>query len=338
MDKRAEWLFDQDRPSNRRRRIELFHGDMLQLTPRDEMDAIVVSAFPNDYTPTSGSLMGALARHGISVAELARSKDADLRADFSCWLSRSVSLNGRAVRILCIESGWRGQPPEIADDLFRALATTPILGVDDASVAIPLIGAGDQGWPPGTMMTSVLSAAVGWFRRGLALKALRIVVRSPDAAEAARVAFEQVKSDDNASRAPSASGYDVFISYSHKDRTTAKKALSRLHATRPDLRVFCDDRSIATGTSWLLEIADALDNSRRVMALYTPDYWASRYCKDEFVAAYTRQNDTATPILFPVYVTSATIPRLFLAVQHVDCREADGARLVSACDSLSQSL
>lgn len=338
MDKLADWTFNRDRPFNRRRRIELFQGDLTQLMPRDRMDVIVVSAFPDDYAPTPGSLIGALARRGISVAELARSKDIDLRADFSCWLSRAVSLNGRAVRILCIESGWRGEPPEIADDLFRALATTSILGLDDASVAMPLIGAGDQRWPPDTMMTSILSAAIGWFRRGLALKTLRIVVKPPDAAEAARVAFDRVTSEDSAPSAPSASGYDVFISYSHKDRTTAQRALDHLHAKRPDLRVFCDERSIATGSSWLMAIADALDQSRRVMALYTPDYWSSRYCKDEFVAAYTRQNDTARQILFPLYVKSATIPYLFRAVQHVDCREADSAKLESACDSLSESL
>jgi hypothetical protein len=335
MDMREEWTFDQD---GRSRRIELFHGDILQLTPRDEIDVLVVSAFPNDYSPTPRSLIGALATEGISVSQLARSKEADLREDFSCWLSRPVRLRERALRILCIESGWRGSPPEIADDLFRALATTPILGFENASVAMPLIGAGDQGYSPALMMTSILKSAVGWFRRGLALKKLRIVVKSRDAAEAAAVAFAKAKRDDDEAGILLAGIYDVFISYCRENRSTAREAHDRLLTAKPGLRVFCDERSVQTGSSWLIEIAEALDNSRRVMALYTPEYWASGYCKDEFVAAYTRQKETATPVLYPLYIRSAKIPYLFRTVQHEDCREADSAKMASACDSLCQSL
>jgi hypothetical protein len=332
MQKRNEWTFD------RNRRIELFDGDVLRLMPRDEIDVLVVSAFPNDYRPTQGSLIGALARHGVSVAELAESKEADLRADFSCWLSRPVSLNGRTLRMLCVESGWRGSPPEIADDLFRALATTATIGVENASVAMPLIGAGDQGYSPAVMVTAILKSAVGWFRRGLALKALRIVVRAPAAAEAATVAFDQIKAGDEAARSSSARAYDVFISYSHRNRSTAQKAHDRLLSESPGLRVFFDDHSLRTGGSWLMEIAEALDNSRRVMAFYTPEYWASDYCKDEFVAAYTRQKDTAQPVLFPLYIRSTNIPYIFRSIQHQDCREEDGAKLLAACEALSRSL
>ena len=64
----------------------------------------------------------------------------------------------------------------------------------------------------------------------------------------------------------------------------------------------------------------------------------SGYCKDEPVAAYTRQKETGDPVLYPVYVRSANIPYLFRTIQHQDCREADGGKLATARRALSRSL
>ena len=42
------------------RKIELYHGDLTNMHPEDAVDLLMISAFPNDYTPIPRTLIGAL--------------------------------------------------------------------------------------------------------------------------------------------------------------------------------------------------------------------------------------------------------------------------------------
>ena len=337
----AEWTI---RHGGEPRTIQLLQGDLARLSPEHSVDVLVVSAFKNNYNPTPTSLIGALAREGLSVAGLAEHKKVDLRSQFSCWLSDQVPAQFAFRQILCIESGWRGSPPEIVDDLFRALAPYLIGEFPNASVAMPLIGTGDQGFAPGLVVESLFPAAVGWLHRGLPLRLLKIVVYSGTAAKLARDKFDaiQAHSPSSESRMPekeqSTGGIDLFLSYCHEDSPAAKRILDSILSMRPATRIFYDRTSLRTGSSWLMQIAESLDTSRRVVALYTPNYWKSNYCKDEFTAAITRQNDTGERILFPVYFRNAQLPYLFQHLQYLDCREGDEDKLSSVCSALLEGL
>ena len=275
-----------------------------------------------------------------------------MRRDFSCWLSHPLVGSTAFRQVLCVESGWRGTPSEITDDVFRALAPLFVTTFPNGSVAMPLIGSGDQGWPPVQMLEAILSAAVSWLKRGLPITVLKIVVNSEEIAEIAKRKFVEMRAQ--ATPAPleaqrpapareqtepsDISTYDVFISYCHQDSEAAQTIVESVQKSLPNARIFYDTKSLATGNSWLMDIAESLDNARRVAALFTPEYWASRYCKDEFAAALARQHDTGKPILFPIYVRSAKIPYLFRNIQYLDCREADSTKLTDACAKLCQAL
>jgi hypothetical protein len=334
------------------REIQLLQGDLSQLPPQHAVDILVVSAFPNDYLPTPSSLIGALYKAGISVEQLSRSKELDMRQEFSCWLSRPIIGALPFRQLLCIESGWRGTPPEITDDLFRALAPLFITTFPNGSVALPIIGAGDQGWPADQMLASILQTAVSWLRRGLAISVIKIVVYSERVADVARQTFLKIQADDAGhdtsdqttrergcnESSQKKNEYDVFLSYCRDDAATAEAIVQNLQRSVPTARVFYDSKAVLPGHSWLMDIAESLDDARRVVAIFTPHYWSSRYCKDEFAAALARQYDTGTPVLFPIYFRAAKIPYLFRNIQYIDCREGDSAKLAQACVALCSAI
>ena len=169
-------------------RLELSSGDLAALGPGDGCDLIVVSAFPGDYTPTAGSLIGALSRHGLAVAELARDPEFDLRSSTSCWLSRPIP-GARGTfgfdRLLCYEPRTPAMAATVVGDVFRALVpfVGPPTGIRD--VAMPLVASGDQHRPREEMLSAILSAAEHWMSFGLPLDRLRVVVRDTTPARAA---------------------------------------------------------------------------------------------------------------------------------------------------------
>jgi hypothetical protein len=319
--------------------IELLQGDLSHLPPEHAVDLLVVSAFQGDYLPTPTSLIGGLDRVGLSVGELAEDKEVDLRQPFSCWLSKPVPTKFHFRRILCIESGWHGTPPEITDDLFRALSPYLLTELPNSSIAMPIIGSGDQGWPPELMLQTILDTTVQWLERGLPLRTLKIVVHRPDVAEQVRQVFEASKA--NKTRAASkdtCKSYDIFVSYAREDIDIAGYLVDKLRRDEQSIQIFYDQSDLREGASWPLQIAMALDASRRVVALYSLSYWRSKNCQSEFLAAFTRQNDTGGTILFPIYLSDVNIPYLFRNLQFSDCRVRSREKVALACSRLLNEL
>jgi hypothetical protein len=333
----AEWRVTEP---PQERRIQLLQGDLASIPAEHAVDLLIVSAFPHDYTETPSSLIGALAAGGLSVRRLAQDKALDLRQHYSCWLSKPVPPAFHAARVLCVESGWKGTAAEMTDDIFRAMAAQLLAEVRAVSVAMPVIGTGDQGRPLAEMLETILAATFGWMRRGLPLGLLKIVVHNPAQADRARTVFvaERRRLTPAAAPVQAAPGYDVFVSYAREEAPLADLMLRTLRDQGRPLRVFSDRESLRGGAAWAMELARALDASRRVVALYSPNYWRSKVCQMEFLAALARHFQEERDVLFPIYLSDAAIPSMFLALQYEDCRVNDKAKLRDACGRLLAAL
>jgi hypothetical protein len=307
----------------RKSRIELCQGDLTSLPNEEKVDLLVVSAFPDDYVPTPSSLIGALARKGVSVKSLAQNKAVDLRQAFSCWLSQDLVAGPSGIhykRILCFEPGVRGRPPELVGDIFRALA--PFLSGPPKldKVAMPLVAAGDQGYTVDEMLEPLLEAAVHWMQAGMPLSLLKIVTYREPQAQRAHEAFKQMKNKlGSGSAGASAYAYDVFISYAHEDRRPADRLAADL--AKLSLKVFLDRQALQEGSAWQPHIFSAIDSCRKFLALYSPHYVQSKICQEEFNIAWARGRRINSDVIFPVYWKSADLPTYMSMLLYSDCRE-----------------
>jgi hypothetical protein len=324
--------------------IELYLGDLADMRPDEAVDILVVSAFPDDYVPTPSSLIGALQSRGVSVAGLACAKAVDLRKTCSCWLSTPLVSKPSGIafdRILCFEPLVRGNPAEVVGDIFRSLV--PFLGADGmgTTVAMPLVACGDQRMPIAWMLSSLLDAAINWMSHGLPLDRLKIVVHKPKKADEAKIAFAKLKARHltppvNAAPKP-APEFGVFISYAHEDWDRVSVIVEELKERRESLKVFVY-REIDIGAAWQQRLFEALENCKKMIAVFSPAYLASKWCKEEYNIAHCRQLESGNPIIYPVLLYSTNLPYYMRMTNYVDCREGDVGRLRSCCNEFLSTI
>ena len=225
-------------------------------------------------------------------------------------------------------------------DIFRAL--TPILGEtsDISSIAMPLVAAGDQGYPVSSMLIPLLDAAIHWMETGLPLDCIKIVAYSDEEARQAKKDFSKRKSVYQHSTPPSQAQveYDVFISYARENNAEMEILEKQLTTSRPYIRIFLDRKNIDIGSPWQPQIFESLDKCRKVAALFSPDYLNSKVCKEEFNIAWVRSREIDQDIIFPIYLYSADLPTYMKYRNYFDCREGNKAKLLDASDKLLTAL
>lgn len=343
--------------------IELLQGDLTEIPADLSVDLLVISAFPNNYQPTRTSLIGALDRKGLSVEKLAQSKNEDLRDTFSCWLSQEFNSTHPGLgfhHILCFEPLGNGNPPELVGDIYRALV--PILADNPKirSIAMPIVAAGNQRFPVATMLPPLLDASIHWLKSKLPLEVIRIVAYSEADAEEALQIFKHIKAAllpskenqppaDNKIRAitnvesketsiDEAMKFDIFISYAHENTKEMQELETELRHLVPEVRIFLDRHQIDIGSAWQPEIFESLDQCRKIVVLFSPDYLQSKVCKEEFNIAWVRSRESDQEILFPLYLFSAKLPTYMKYRLYIDCREGNSKMIREASRRLLENL
>lgn len=192
--------------------IQLLQGDLAAIPEEHAVDALVVSAFPDNYDPVPGTLFASLRERGLDMREVAEHKEEDERERLGCWLSQSLPRQLAARfhfdRIVCFEprhpafvrhSGIREETIEDSVAfVFRCLNNFIIPDKDSerdfhiARVAMPILATGNQRVPVEAVFPRLLDAAVFWLEQGLPIQQLKIVVFRPEYVGIAKRLFERV--------------------------------------------------------------------------------------------------------------------------------------------------
>jgi hypothetical protein len=206
---------------------------------------------------------------------------------------------------------------------------------------MPLVASGDQGESAEVMLESLADASVHWLSAGLPLQRIKIVIHGSVRSESLDEAFSRVKRRHS----EAASGtqrrcfqFDVFVSYSHRNKDEVDRLVGALQSHRPDLRFFVDRLELRPGTAWQQHIFESLDQSRKVICAFSPAYLASTVCKEEFNIALFRHREAADGVLLPVYLYSADLPTYMKLIQYEDVREGDSMKIAQSADKLINQL
>jgi hypothetical protein len=111
--------------------------------------------------------------------------------------------------------------------------------------------------------------------------------------------------------------YDVFISYSHADRTWVwNELLPQLEGA--GLKVCIDDRDFEIGIPSLVNMERAVDNSRHTLAVLTPEWIQSQWTEFESLLVGTADPAGRTRKLMPLILRSCTPPQRIAMLTHVN--------------------
>ncbi len=258
------------------KKLQLLKGDLTSIPDIHKVDILVVSAFSNDYYPTSSSLIGALNDAGLSVAELANHKESDLRAQFNCWLSQEIEFRNIS-RILCFEPTDWNNPYSLIAGIFQSIMPFTI-SYSIKSVAMPLVLTGHQGFPSQNVIKELISTSLVWLSHDSSLEIIKIVEIDEAKIELLVEAFEnQIQIDkqktDN-------QDFDFFVSYTRKDAMLANIINESLGKR---FSIFFDSDTIEIGENWVGKMNKGLQSSKRFIVCFSPDFFKSDPCNYELM-------------------------------------------------------
>jgi len=267
----------------------------------ERIDVLTTSAFCRCYTPTPTSLFGALHRAGVYVEQLAIEPQIDLRSSCNIWLSRNVPEGDAKIgRIGCIElvdpwsAGTTGEQfgQTILTSIrsyFYMLDLAAVNGIPMDTVALPLLGSGDQHMDGAMMAVPIINECVSALKRNPAIRRICFVERSQEKAQLVAQALqnsynlqvlEQIK--EKSKPQPLA-----FISYASSDKNIADNLCSKLE--RRGVPVWYAPRDVVG--PYAAAITEAIARSTHFVVILSENSLRSQHVLNEIDLAFQNLPD-----------------------------------------------
>jgi TIR domain len=124
--------------------------------------------------------------------------------------------------------------------------------------------------------------------------------------------------------------YDIFLSCSHQDAGWAERLYARLKRFRVGgrpLSIFFAPTAIEAGESIPRALTDALGSCRHLIAVVTPAWLDSEWCRIEEEIAVWRDSMARGRVFLPLLLQDCTLPPALHRLKHVDFREPSAYEL-----------
>ena len=290
--------------------VEVYHADVCKFS--EPIDILTTSAFRGSYIPMEGTVFHALDRRGISVQTLAKAPMIDLRQPCHIWLSREVEdARCQIGRIGCVEllgedqidqevTSVEGAMLDSIRAYFAMLDMAAIYGVPMQTVALPLLGSGDQNISAHLMLVPLIRECVAFLKRNRNVRRICFIERD---LHKARMIGEYVMDSYQLMQAGALKPVpeqetrkQAFISYSSGDLDVARSLCEKLEARGVSVWYAKRDCKDAYAGS----IVEALEKSQCFILILSRNSLASQHVLNEIDLAFQRLPDGITFKLFRV--------------------------------------
>lgn len=280
--------------------ISVYLSDILMFD--EPIDILTTSARKWSYEPTPNSVFGALFRAGISSKELASNPEIDLRQLCNVWLSKPVySPYTKIQRIGCIEM-VRYSPDGInrvvneqamlnsIKSFFQMLDIASSYGIPMDTIALPLLGTGDQHISASLTMIPILNECISFLRRNQSVHRICFIERNYGKAsmimQALQTSYTLTVSPKAAPvhlpEQPRGTGALAFISYSSPDKNIADNLCSKLE--RQGIKVWYAPRDVKG--PYAAAIAEAITQATHFIVILSQNSMHSEHVLNEIDLAF----------------------------------------------------
>ena len=272
--------------------IAVYAANALSL--EEPIDILTASAFRRSYLPIPRTLFCALDEAGVNVSELAKDPLIDLRRVGDVWLSTGLHNPRLSIgRIGCVEFALAGDREQIILNAmkcyFRMLDIAAVHGVPMETVAMPLLGSGDQGIAGVLSIVPIINECVAFLKRNTAVRRIWFVDINPVKAQLIADALQNsytlmAQQLQTKEKRTLQEDQLAFISYSSKDKNIADNLCAKLEAQ--GIRVWYAPRDVKG--PYAAAITEAIERATHFVVILSKHSIASQHVLNEIDLAFQK--------------------------------------------------